>query len=250
MTSPDFVLKFNRQTIDGLICLNFWVQLARVMERRVVLLTDLWAPGDVHAQVRGVFRKYGVEPDVANTDYTLTRDAKFARPASTRWLRIGAANLTAYRLARTRRFWLVDADDTLFYDDAERLAWKFTRAEAEASRESMAGFSYAFFRHLPIDHWSFGVALMDREVDLEVALQVPHERILALSVADNIDGAFDVLRRSGTWNLRSFVFDGSLFHHHLAATSNWVSGTSYGVYRWNGRRLFGLYEAPADVVVI
>lgn len=218
--------------------------------RQIYIIQDLWSNDQYPKQFIELLNSKNLNLVICSSDYTITNDFNFAKPESKNWHRAGAANLTGFKLVNDDYFWLIDADDTIFLSNPKVVYQKICLAEEIAILKKLDGFSYAFYRHIPINHWSFGVAFMRKHISMDNVRQVNWNDIIKLGIADNLDGAFDLLRKSGSMQLESFVFSEIIFHHHTPRFFNFPVGAALGVYYWEGRVLNGLLTAPPDVMFI
>ena len=192
----------------------------------------------------------GLAIDIRSTNYSACDNWKFFKIESESWRKAGAANITAYDLAKTDYFWLIDADDTIFLTDPSSVSQKLALAERIATLSTLDGFSYAFYRHIQANHWSFGISLMRRDISMDLVASVEAREIVQLGIGDNLDGAFDILRRRKSLKLESFILNDLIFHHYTPQKQDWVVGAPYGVYCWKRKLLNGLVNAPDDVMEI
>jgi hypothetical protein len=239
-TDPHFVLKFNRWSNESFASLRFWLSVVAVSRRECIILQDLWDQNNMPDPFKKLVASTGLAIDIRSTNYSACDNWRFYRAESENWRKAGAANITAYDLSKTDYFWLIDADDTIFLTDSYLVSQKLALAERIAKLSDLDGFSYAFYRHIGANHWSFGVALMRRDISMDLVASVEAREITQLNVADNLDGAFDVLRRCQKLKLESFILNDVIFHHHTAKIQNWNVGAPYGVYCWNKKILNGL----------
>jgi hypothetical protein len=250
-SSLPFVLKFNRWTMESYICLKFWLSLVANTGRKCFLLQDLWInSGNFPKEFQALVESMNLQLIVRSTNYEKHRNLKFVKPESKRWALAAAANLTAFELTQEDYFWLIDADDTIFLTEPKQILEKLCLAEELAMLKSLDGFSYAFYRHVWLNHWSLGIALMKTRIPLDIVADVHAADIEKLHISDNIDGAFDLLRRNGILNLQSFIFNDIVFHHHTPKITAWNTGAVFGVYDWRDSILNGVIKAPDDVIAL
>lgn len=243
-----FVLKFNRWTSESYFCLKFWLSLLSNTGRHCIILQDLWPVDGLPKDLTNLINSFDYTPEIKCTDYSLSANFKFAKPESTHWARQGAACLTAFKLISSDYFWLIDADDTIFLTDPKIVLEKLCIAEEIAYLKNFDAFSYAFYRHVPKkNHWSLGIALLKSTIPVNEVVSITYEEISQYGIGDNIDGAFDYLRRAGRLNLQSFIFNNIVFHHHTPHIARWNTGAVYGVYDWRAGILNGRLKIPNDV---
>jgi len=232
------------------MCLKFWCSLASNTGRPCFILQDLWTEDKFPKEFQNLVKSLNLQPVVTNTNYDKAKNLNFVKPESKHWARAAAANLTAFELTQADYFWLIDADDTIFITEPKIIFEKLCLAEEIAILKHLDGFSYAFYRHTKANHWSFGIALMKTSIPLDEVINVPAAEVITLGIADNIDGAFDVLRRSGRLNLQSFIFNNIVFHHHTPSIAKWNIAAVFGVYDWRAGMLNGAIKAPDDVMAL
>jgi hypothetical protein len=234
-------LKFNRDTASARICLDHWLQI--FADDDVTIICDL-----TNLKTEGLPKRINdITFPIVNTTYSLADRYKncFGGGKGEIWRKAGAANLTAYRLAKPDdKFWLIDADDTMFVSTNFReLRKKLHRAEKYFDKNNLDGFSIDFYRELVNDHWSFGVALMSTHTRLNLLTDVTPEEQREHIKEVNLDGAFDVLRRKRIYNLQSFVLNDMFFHHHVDRPK-----LSYGLYYWTNNSIWNKIPLANDII--
>lgn len=228
-------LKFNRTSGAAKICFDQWIKIFHGYDLTIISDTD-----DV------TLSKLRKNFDVINTDYSLTNSFLNCFE-NDKWIRAGAANLTAYKNAvHEDYFWLIDADDTIFYaSNLEIIQQKIKDAEKYCIEKNLDGFSLDFYRELVNDHWSFGVCILKSSIDLEKLKLVEPEQVKTDSIRLNLDGAFDFLRRNSIFNLQSFIFEDTFFHHHVGEWKH----LSLGVYHWKNGFIWDKIKLSEEIVI-
>ena len=249
-SGPEFVLKFNRWTHESATCLRFWVRLASLSGRPCTILQDLWLNDEVPETLTKGLSQMGPMFTFRSTEYSDGREYRFLHdyPNRTVWYKPSAANFTAFELVTSDYFWLIDADDTIFLADPQVVYEKLLLAEEYTKTQSLDGFSYAFYRHFPPHCWSLGVALLKRSLPLNEIKKVEASEIVPLGLGDNVDGACELLRLKGRLDLKSFILNKVVFHHHTPKATYSRPGSAFGVYYWEGGTLDGKFKVPSDVM--
>lgn len=234
-------LKFNRSDAHSLICLHQWMEIFK--EYDITLVCDLY---DVNRDTMpqylnnlASFYKF----DVINTDYSTGN----ILPFKSRKRKQASANITCFNVASESYFWVIDADDTMFLTrDYATLSERLKKAEYIFNKDKLDGFSLDFYRETHFDHWSFGVCLLRTNLDLSKLNQVTVEEVdQTPGLTKNLDSYFDMLRRKGIYNLKSFVFEDIPFQH----TINPMDLPLDGIYQWRNNKLYDL-DLQEDVIVL
>lgn len=235
-------LKFNRPTMSALNCLNFWIDIFKDYE--VTVITDLFNTVDEP--------KIDLLKDInlpfVNTDYSLSDFCKHLL-GEYKWSKVAAVNFTCFNLAKGP-FWLIDADDSMFLDsNYNKIIEKIKKVEEIFFKEKYQGLSLDFYRETRIPQWSFGVALLDNSFDFSKIKSIDKKEVLEYG-SGTVDILFDILRKTGSYKLESFVFDDTFFHHHMFYKAKRRGITPFGVYYWNNRKLWNFVDIDHEVLNI
>lgn len=236
-------LKFNKNSMPSALCLRSWLDIFQNYPVRVI--SDLYDTG-TQPPPADLARVLG-STEVINTDYELSRPFAHLLKVQ-RWHNVCASNLTCFGANRSDAFWLIDADDTQFLtEDINMLRRKFAAAEQHLRQHNLDGFGLDFYREIKKDHWSFGVVLFRGGLDLAPLSAVTAEQLLSHSkgLILNFDSVLDYGRRTGRYQLQSFVFDHCFFQHWLEQNA-----LPYGVYHWRNGKIWDMIDLRPDIVVI
>lgn len=236
-------LKYNREEPFSKVCLLHWLELLNDYE--IFIVCDLFnvktesPPEYLSNFVKGKNVKF------VNTDYSLGDE--YASMCKSRKRAMASANLTCFKYATPadRCFWIVDADDTMFLTkDYPYLKEKFKLAEKFLLDESLDAFSLDFYREYN-DTWTFGVCLVNSNMNWKLIKGVTGEDIVGLELSLNTDSIFDILGRKGIFKLKNFVFDRHAFQHVV----NNFRKMNVGVYYWQDKKL---WDTPLkdDIVIL
>ena len=232
-------LKFNRNDESALLCLQYWLALFK--NYQILIICDLFKDtGPIPKFLKPILQPYNVQ--IKNTDYTLRAQTDELFIKGTK-VKQSCANLTCFKYLdeEDKFFWLIDADDTMFLSrEFASLREKLVSAENILLNESLDGLSLDFYREA-FDQWSFGVCLLNKNIDLE---KLKDKSLFKNSVV-NLDGAFDELRKSGSYQLKSFVINGYGFQHLI----NRFKGLKGGIYFWNDGMLWDI-PLKDDVIIL
>lgn len=233
-------LKVHRMDQSGIHCLRYWCDIFD--QWPITILCDHYdqeteSPPDV---IQRVLRDY---PDARciNSDRSWVKRFKALKSAKRN---MASANMTGF-ITDADAFWMIDADDISFLTyDYDLVRNKLKQAEQILHRQGYDAFSLDFYRNLN-NGWTFGVALLDANIDQELLTSLRPEDIVQYETARNIDSVFDVLGKRGDLRLANFVFDGLAFQHLY----NNYPDMPHGIYKWEKGRLWDKPLQP-DVHVI
>lgn len=236
----DVFLKFNRQTVPALICLKRWLDIFN--KYNVTIVCDLF---DEHTEPYDELKKIippGIK--VINSDYSLSNP--FSHLLKTkRWHNVASSNLICWEKANSKMFWIIDADDTLFLNDIHFIQNKITNCEQFFSTSGLDGISLDFYREIKKDHWSFGMVLVKKNVNLEQLVHISSDEIFKYKgLILNLDSVFDYARRTNLLKLKSFVFDNCYFQHQLEQHA-----LPWGVYHWINNSIWDTVPLKEDIII-
>jgi hypothetical protein len=234
-------LKFNRSDASALLCLSYWLELFKNYE--IIILCDLFPD-------TGLTPKW-MDPvllgkifTVKNSDYTLRYRVEHLFTKKTK-LNQACANLTCFNLLTIQddNFWLIDADDTMFlHRDFDLIRIKLKIVEDRLVEEDLDGLSLDFYREIKEDHWSFGVAFLASRINLDL---LSNANLFKKQAIKNLDHAFDNLRISNQYKLKSFVIDDCGFQHLI----NFCQEVPGGIYYWKNKQLWNTPLA-SDIIIL
>jgi hypothetical protein len=235
-------LKINRDDPASILCLRHWCEVFKTYE--TFILCDLYdvKKDTVPSFLKTVLEDYRVQ--VINTDYSIA-------PTYCKCLKgakhgMASANMTCFQhLGKSKAFWIIDADDTMFLTrNYDLLKEKLSLAEKYLFENDLHGFSLDFYRNLN-NGWTFGVCLFRSDTPWKLIETLSKEEVSSTGLSRNIDTAFQVLKNKGLVRLQNFVFDKLAFQHSI----NNYPEMPHGIYVWHRRKL---WDAPLkdDVVVL
>ena len=242
-------LKWNKNNTVANICLGKWVEIFSDARYQIHLLCDL---AENALNIDGAYVK------MPKNGIKLTRSSETIRTfllntgMTKQWAYAGAAHLTCYLGVPENIdfFWNIDADDTIFLNTDENIREKFKLVENFFVQSDMDCFSLDFWRLLE-NHWSFGVSIHKPNWS-EIAAAV-NENIKKYMTSDpsaalkNIDGLFDMMRRTRRLSLESFVLSDCYFQHfHPARDSINTEGFAAGLYFWKDRKIWNKVQIQDD----
>lgn len=236
---PEVFLKFNRPDISAYLCLMGWLEIFR--EYKITILCDCFT--DKNPMPAFLLEFIDKNIAIQNTDYSIGRTFldRFPKKKSRNQ---GSANLTAFKLTCADKFWLIDADDTMWLTrDFQSIKEKIHKAEYYFSAKKLDGFSLDFYRELN-DIWTFGVCLVNKDLDFSEfdLLNIEEEN---KKHNTNIDICFDLMRKNKKWKLESFVFDNIPFQH----TINNFRELPHGIYMWHNKK-FDKFHLKEDIIIL
>ena len=156
------------------------------------------------------------------------------------WQKAAWAHMTTFCHAKVngiKRFWNIDADDTLFCLAPDRVAALLHMVENYADKEDMSIISLdMWWSYARGNHWSFGVTYTDGDVDwLEYMTKHCHDETFDYTKgAQNLDSYFTYLSRLGDIRMGTFYGENLKFIHYWndflefpfarAGMSHWKNG--------------------------
>lgn len=234
-------LKFNRSDTHSIICLHQWMEIFKNYE--ITVVCDLYdVTRDTMPQYLSNLSSF-YRFNVINTDYSTGN----ILPFKSRKRKQASANLTCFNVVNDEHFWIIDADDTMFLSrDYAVINDKLKKAEKIFKEENLDGFSLDFYRETHFDHWSFGVCILKSKIDLSNLSKVSVDDVdQSPGLTKNLDSYFDILRRKGIYNLKSFVLEDVPFQHVI----NPMDLPINGIYQWRNKKLYDL-DLKQDIVIL
>lgn len=236
---PQVFLKFNRPDVSAYLCLMSWLEIFRDYE--ITIICDCFS--SKHPMPSFLSEYIDKEIKIENTDYAIGRSFldRFPKKKSRNQ---GSANLTAFKLSMSDKFWIIDADDTMWLTrDFQLIKEKILEAEKYFDNSSLDGLSLDFYRELN-DIWTFGMCLIKRDLDFSCfdKLDIESEN---KKHNTNIDICFDLMRKNNNWKLKSFIFDGLPFQHLI----NNFKDLPHGIYMWSNGK-FDKFKLKKDIVIL
>jgi len=235
-------LKINRTDPASILCLRHWCEIFKPYE--TFILCDLYNPKNENTPnfLKTVLEDYKVT--VINSDYSI--GPKYCKCLKGAKHGMASANMTCFQhLGKSKAFWIIDADDTMFLTrDYDLLRTKISQAEKYLFEKDLHGFSLDFYRNQN-DCWTFGVCLLRSNTPWKLLETLSAEEVSSTKLARNIDTAFQLLKNKGSMRLENFVFDKLAFQHSI----NNYPEMPHGIYSWSRGNL---WDSPlkSDVVVL
>lgn len=165
--------------------------------------------------------------------------------ATKNWMKAGFAHLTTFINAKQnniKEFWNIDADDTLFLLNPDKVAKLLECAESYANKNNLKIFSLDMHEtETSGKHWSFGITYTkDPMYWLDIIVQNTDKNwqyeYTKYTSSFNLDWFFTYLRDTGYKDyISTFYFDNLKFAHlgfmhtiYIAFTiTHWISGNMY-----------------------
>lgn len=242
MKNVKVFLKFHRTDPSAVLCLRYWLELYKDYE--TYILCDHYDPkvDPTPKYLETVLIDYRVK--VINSDYSIgdeyCKNLKGAKRG------MASANMTGFHHAgNSHSFWMIDADDTLFLSrDFDGLRQKLALAEKYLEDNNLDAFSLDFYRNLN-NGWTFGLCLLRSKMPWQQISTLSGDEIAETGLARNIDTAFDLLGRRGSFKIANFVFDKYAFQHQC----NNYPDMPHGIYAWHRGNLWNV-PLQKDVIVL
>lgn len=236
----DVFLKYNRDTFSSVLCLKRWIDIFE--DHNITIVCDLFDENNTLPEEYKKFIPSNIK--IIKTDYSLSQPFTHLLKTS-RWHRVAASNLVCWEKSISQHFWIIDADDTIFLSDVNLIKQKIKNCEKYFLSSNLDGISLDFYREIKKDHWSFGMVLFKKQIDLKkLATITPDDLSKHKGLILNLDSVFDYARRSNMLNLKSFVFDNCYFQHHLEQNC-----LPWGVYFWTQKSIWGTIPLKDDIAI-
>lgn len=262
-----FYLKLNRPSVSLLYYVQHWIDTLQYLDDiEVFILCD---KQEIDEAVKRGIRFGKIQPEFIKSDKT-SEEARYIveHIVVKNWENAAYAHLTTFLHAKANAyesFWNIDADDTCFCANADRVAKMLQTVERYAEGNDIKCFSLDMHRTNELGrHWSFGITYTNNSIDWIDILKSHCEDSDYINQYDNVMSArnFDwFMTYMSTLNevrIETFYFENLRFIHH---TDDVYRQPRYGLSYWkNGRRYlpmlcheFGLGEAgslpiPEDVI--
>jgi hypothetical protein len=235
-------LKINRDDPASALCLRYWCEVFKSYE--TFILCDLYNPQTESAPefLKSIIDEYKVK--VINSDYSI--GSKYCKCLKGAKHAMASANMTCFQhLGKSKAFWIIDADDTMFLSrDYDLIRNKLANAEQYLFEKNLHGFSLDFYRNLN-DCWTFGVCLIRSDTPWKLIETLSADEVSSTGLARNIDTAFQLLKNKGLLKLENFIIDKIAFQHSI----NNYPEMPHGIYVWHRGNL---WDTPlkSDVIVL
>jgi hypothetical protein len=235
-------LKINRNDPASILCLRHWFEVFKTYE--TFILCDLYdtKKDPVPDFLKTVLVDYEVQ--VINSDYSL--GSTYFKCMKGAKHGMASANMTCFQhLGKSKGFWIIDADDTMFLTrNYDLIREKLSLAEKYLFEKDLHGFSLDFYRNLN-NCWTFGVCLLRADTPWQLIKDLSADEVSTTGLARNIDTAFQLLKNKGKLKLENFVFDRMAFQHSI----NNYPEMPHGIYCWHRGNL---WDKPlqSDVVIL
>jgi len=239
-----FYLKLNRCIDYSIRNLQSWINMLKKYEGSIVYILC-----DNEALIERIKNEIRFDSVVCEYIKSIKREEDrdlMESVAIPRWYNAGYAHLTPFIHARQNgfeRYWNIDADDTMFGLDSDRLFEALRRVEKYAETNEIDLFSLDMWRSRSNSiHWSFGITYTNGMVDW-VSIMRKHSGYVNGSKffsnwnhPKNIDEYFTYIKsEEKSVKIETFYIENLLFLHY--SDDFIMNPITSGVYRWKAGKL-------------
>ena len=254
-----FYLKVNRVDYYVLWCIQQWIYVVDLLDADFYFVCDNpKLENKILENIR--FRNVNIKFLRSETESLEKYVDLIAIPC---WRKACAAHLTTFLHAKEngyKRFWNIDADDTMFLMSPNKTADMLLRAEECAEADKIDILSLDMWYSLSKGrHWSFGVSYVNNEIDWFALLKPDENADWKQKISSdnyNADWYFTYLRNNGR-NIQTFYVDNCSFihwgkfepHELCSNISNWTAGKLvYPISQCLYDEKFAEREIPEDCI--
>lgn len=182
------------------------------------------------------------------------------------WTNAGYAHLSTFLHAKEQKakeFWNIDADDTSFCLEANRVKELLEKVSKYAKRKKIHAFSLDMWRSREKgEHWSFGITYIDNSINwLEIMRKNCTSKILKDDVRQpkNADGFFTFLKDNTDVSIQTYYFENLRFIHY--SDDFFKRSVSSGMFHWKRKKVYfpiliycfnlkslGIIDIPSDII--
>lgn len=193
--------KVNRVADYSLACIHKWMDIAEAMNSLVVIICD---NPELEKQI--FKHTWFKDPNFLVVTSKRSIYSSFINNiASKNWKNAACAHLTAFYYARkfgVKKFWSIDADDTMFLCENTKVVTLLRQAVAYADKEDIDLFSLDMWKSRTLGkHWSWGVTFV-RDMGTLYELLTQEKNA---NWADDYKDMFEPQNANSDWHINSLV---------------------------------------------
>lgn len=236
-TRPPMYLKVNRMSYYAALCVQQWVDVAYSMRAEYYIVCD-------NKQLEYHLLRNVIFPD-ENIRFMTSMRKRLGHISRTladgQWEKAACAHLTPFYHAKDMgksKFWNIDADDTMFCLQNNRIARVLEMVQTTADSNEYSSLSLDMWRSVSHGrHWSCGVMYVNDNVDFCHFFNENKDFSWTEVIKGvlNIDLYFNYLLREKNVKIDSFYVDNAYFIHY----GDFLNAPRMlaGVYVWNNGKL-------------
>lgn len=238
-------LKVNRNSDYTIISLKQWISAITLLGKNYIIICDNnKLKKKINKEIQFSKNYLGIIPS-----YRKELIQYVEKTISTRWKKAALAQLSCFyyaNLNKIENFWNIDADDTMFCIESEKLEDILYNAEYYATHNNINALSLdMWYSRTSGKHWSFGVTYIQNNVDYlqflanEKTMQWSH-KYLDIAPTVNLDWFFTYLADRNFINAKIFYVENVYFVHWGSFLLN-PSGA--GIFYWKDQKIhFPFYQ--------
>lgn len=239
-----FFLKTNTDTAYAIRNLQHWINIIRCCEKSIIyIICDKEElTQKLISNLKYDYLDVKFVKSIRN-DYTYGIAEKITNQS---WVYAGLAHMTPFLIAKENnysKYWNIDADDTLFCLDYERVAELLLKAENYAYNNGIDLFSLDMWRsRCGGRHWSFGITYTNGEIDWIDVIRKnynyigSHDEFVDGIHPKNIDEFFTYIKNHDfSVKIETFYFENLMFIHY---SEDFIfNPIQSAIYRWKNKRV-------------
>lgn len=231
LNKPLFYLKFNSSNFGfSLPCLRKWIEVVEAMDGHYYIICDKKPLLDSIRHFMVWDSPYSAEAHFIKSD-TKTLKKAVKNICTPSWTKAGFAHLTCFTHSLkfgVEEFFNIDADDTMFFENAQNIASSLKQLMSYAQTNDIDVFSLDMHQtRFYGKHFSFGVSFIRHNLKLvdmikgvnSKAWQKEYESLEPITANQfNLDWYFTYLRDKALINAKSYNIENVYFAHFGFAT--------------------------------
>lgn len=214
---PIFYLKVNRNIEDTILCLQRWIDIINDFNADFYILCDNEGLKD---RILKNVTFYSPDIKFIKSKRNVFQKILNCQKIASNWVNAACAHLSVFEHANSinaSKYWNVDADDSLFLIDNNKVIEILNNAENYAETNNLDLFSFDFWATKTKGiHWSFGITFQRNTknyFDLLNKYIINWNDYKNYTSVHNIDWVFTFLKNSQTINAKSFYVENLYFIH-------------------------------------
>lgn len=214
---PVFYLKVNRDIMDSILCLQYWIDTAHEFG------VDFYILCDNEPLKRRILKNiYFYSPDIKflKTKKSIFKNILKLQRIAPNWKNAACAHLQTFEHAKSlglKHYWNIDADDTLFLTNVTNTVKVLNDAQIYAEENDIDLFSFDFWATKTKNHhWSFGITYQRSTKNYLQLLEnhlIDWNNYKNWTSVYNIDWVFTFLKNSKKINAKTFYVNNLYFIH-------------------------------------